>query len=255
MIALSLIHTRAQLPGAVRWLCRDDRMPGHPAGAQSWRASRWAAKTTARYVLATHGRTLALRHIRVRCAPSGEPRAVFAQTNRQWPLSISLSHSGKYAFAAARASKGAGSRPATNDLGVDVAPLDGQAMTLAKRFLHPEEREALTLHRATILWTLKEAAMKATGGASLRFCDYVVHWNRRIGHATIHCNVLSAAAPLRAWYGLHDGHAWAVAVRLTPAPHARSRARPHFITPTVPSRRPRPTVPVRSQLCPLRQIC
>ena len=86
--------------------------------------------------------------------PEGKPYVV------DFPVKISLSHSGKFAAVAL----------SENEVGVDIERTEPQQRRLAERFFHPEEISYLAPfdgdefdRRFTEIWTRKEAYVKALG--------------------------------------------------------------------------------------------
>jgi 4'-phosphopantetheinyl transferase len=119
-----------------------------------WLLGRLAAKRVVRRVLADGGRSVPMQEIEIASRASGAPYARSAG-GEELPVSLSISHAAGHALAAA-ADAGA--------LGVDVEPLEPRSREFVADFLAPEEAAAARgPFDATVVWSAKEAVLKALG--------------------------------------------------------------------------------------------
>ncbi len=123
---------------------------------------------------------------------------------------LSIAHSGRHVVVAASA----------HPVGVDVERVSSQVVRLADRFTRPEEAalfggrmpeaEALTL-----LWSIKEAAYKATGGRTPQFRSHISVVDWRPPHIIVEASV--NRRPYRLWGQAITFGSMALAVLYPPA--------------------------------------
>ena len=139
-----------------------------PKRRQEWFAGRLAAKRLVRRKLGGSGSRISLQDIRILARESGEPCVELPPSFEvQWRYPLSISHSGRYAVAALA---GVGKR-----VGADVETVAPREKSWLELVAHDSEifpglREDAV--GQTVLWTLKEAVVKALGvGLSVGFSD------------------------------------------------------------------------------------
>ncbi len=160
-----LTQTEAELLGAApEWLLTDG-VPAHfthPQRRREWLAGRVLAAELLRGLLPP---ALADTH-RIAADAFGRPRLLDAAGDVVGALS--LSHSGD--AVAAIVALGPGRR-----VGLDLEPIRVKTLTLAPRFLSPDECAALgdSTARASLLWSLKETLYKAYGRRQLDFRQHL----------------------------------------------------------------------------------
>ncbi len=152
------------------------RRIGTPERQKEWLVGRMVAK----WVVSLRGaaQSLApgsLRHIEVEVDAWGKPVGqLLRRTGRPLTVALSLAHSQGMTVCAALGVGIAG------QVGVDVEQVDRGILDLVERFTLPMERLALAGTRdqtltATLLWGLKEAAIKCLGGVVVRRRSFEVH--------------------------------------------------------------------------------
>jgi 4'-phosphopantetheinyl transferase len=161
---LVLLAPATELPAGEDWLAPAERATLHrfraPKRRRDFRLGRFAAQQ-AMVSLERQDGTLALRGCcEVRPLPGGAPRAFRDGA----PLAVALSISHSEGWAAAAVCRG------TGRLGCDIERIGARSSAFLADYLRPSERafvaeghESEHPLRATLLWSAKEAVMKALG--------------------------------------------------------------------------------------------
>jgi 4'-phosphopantetheinyl transferase len=160
---LVLLAAASELPPGEEWLRPTERATllrlRVPKRRRDFRLGRFAAKR-AMALLDGCEKAFALRRFEVRPAPGGAPLAF--RDGAPLAVGLSISHSDGWASAAVHR----GTRP----LGCDVERIEARSAAFLEDYLTPSERafavsgpEIEHPLRATLVWSAKEAVMKALG--------------------------------------------------------------------------------------------
>jgi len=181
--------------------------------AADWRLGRWVAKRALAAALGLDPDRP--RDIEVLASPGGAPTARVLRGNVGQPVSVSLSHSGGFGFAAAAVG--------TVGLGCDVEAVEARSEAFVADYFTANERAWIEDGsntrdlRANLLWSAKESALKALGEGlrmDTRSVEAEVEPVPGAGEST-EWNVLSVAVPdgrvFPGFWRALDGRVWTLA--------------------------------------------
>ena len=162
-VPLVVLDVACKLPRGDEWLRPTEqailRRFRVPKRRRDFRLGRFAAKRAMALVAGCEG-TLAPRRFEVRPAPGGAPQAFCDGA----PLAVALSISHSDGWASAAVQRG------TGPLGCDLERIESRSSAFLEDYLTPGEQalvasapESERALRATLVWSAKEAVMKALG--------------------------------------------------------------------------------------------
>jgi 4'-phosphopantetheinyl transferase len=151
----------AEVPPGDTWLGPHERAVGaalrFPKRRADWRLGRYAAKRAAARWLGRPSDPLALAALEVIADDTGAPRL---HCDGARPLALSLSHRAGWALAAVA--------PAEVALGCDLELVEARTEAFLADYLTPDEQALVAAagsrdraHWATLVWSVKECALKA----------------------------------------------------------------------------------------------
>lgn len=130
----------------------------------AWLSGRYVVKNAIRKMYEAHNMHISILDIEIHNTDAGVPYAVSLPSGNRLPVHLSISHAHGYACGAVIPSE------SVNGLGIDIEQMRTFATETLDAFLTSEEKEflatyadAMQMYYATLLWSIKEAYLKACG--------------------------------------------------------------------------------------------